>query len=454
MAGCERCAATIDEAIRTVGDLAYAVPDEDPPAHLRVRIMAAVAREPRRGGAAAPPGGPQPPPVRDTLLGEPAGRAGGGGTSGAAPAGGGTPGAVPVEGHSAEGGTPEVPAGGDAGGGGGTSGAVPAGGGGTAGAVPGGGGGTAGAAPGGGGGTAGAAPGGGDAAGAAPGGGDAAGGSVGGVPAGGGTLGGGTSGGLPAGGEASGGLPAGGVPAGPANGATAGGAWQLPPGGWPAGRAPQPPAAGPAPGTPLAGLAGSTVGPGAPPLDRGRRLRLILAAAAAVALIVGLAGWNAVLRHDQQQLRNQVAARQSIIDQLTRQGPARVAALDAAPTGRLVATVVVRTGGLDVITESLPPNDAATSTYWLWALRGPTDAHPVPLAGFDVGSPGLSVRSLTPTRSGLLAVPIFAVSREPGRATPVKPTVVVASSGTGPRPRPPARKCSLPTARARSRPGR
>ncbi|HYT10796.1 MAG TPA: hypothetical protein VEL73_09070, partial [Mycobacteriales bacterium] len=56
--GCERCTQTVRESLRTVGDLAYAVPDEAPPSSLKTRIMAAVALEPRR---ALPPAGPAEP---------------------------------------------------------------------------------------------------------------------------------------------------------------------------------------------------------------------------------------------------------------------------------------------------------------------------------------------------------------------------------------------------------
>src|SRR5882724_3119039 len=48
LATCVRCTETVREAIRTVGDLAYAVPDEEPPPALKQRLMTAVAMAPRR----------------------------------------------------------------------------------------------------------------------------------------------------------------------------------------------------------------------------------------------------------------------------------------------------------------------------------------------------------------------------------------------------------------------
>ena len=53
LATCPQCAETVREATRTVGDLAYAVPDEEPPPALKQRLMMAVAQAPRE--AVSPP---------------------------------------------------------------------------------------------------------------------------------------------------------------------------------------------------------------------------------------------------------------------------------------------------------------------------------------------------------------------------------------------------------------
>lgn len=45
---CDECAGTVRRSLHTVADLAYALPDEEPPPALKVRIMAAVRAEPRR----------------------------------------------------------------------------------------------------------------------------------------------------------------------------------------------------------------------------------------------------------------------------------------------------------------------------------------------------------------------------------------------------------------------
>ena len=70
--GCARCTATVRESLYTVADLAYALPDEAPPASLKSRLMAAVAAEPRTPGPAPEPEAPaEPEPAEEWPLGEP-----------------------------------------------------------------------------------------------------------------------------------------------------------------------------------------------------------------------------------------------------------------------------------------------------------------------------------------------------------------------------------------------
>jgi hypothetical protein len=66
--GCARCTATVRESLYTVADLAYALPDETPPASMKTRLMAAVAAEPR---TAAPTDSPAPEEQEIWPLGEP-----------------------------------------------------------------------------------------------------------------------------------------------------------------------------------------------------------------------------------------------------------------------------------------------------------------------------------------------------------------------------------------------
>jgi hypothetical protein len=54
--GCEQCAGIVRESLHTVADLAYGLPDAEPPPALKMRIMEAVRAEPRRRPGAGAPG--------------------------------------------------------------------------------------------------------------------------------------------------------------------------------------------------------------------------------------------------------------------------------------------------------------------------------------------------------------------------------------------------------------
>ncbi len=133
--------------------------------------------------------------------------------------------------------------------------------------------------------------------------------------------------------------------------------------------------------------------------SRRRRWTSWVAVAAAVVLIAGLGGWNlrlrseqADLRAGQDDLRQVVAQRNAAIEQLTRDGPARVAALtaDGKPSPARRATVVVRGNRIEIITEGLNASDQFT--YWLWTLKcDVTDLKPV--QGFKITAPGSPCRA-------------------------------------------------------------
>jgi anti-sigma-K factor RskA len=104
----------------------------------------------------------------------------------------------------------------------------------------------------------------------------------------------------------------------------------------------------------------------------------------------------------------------------------RFVALNSAqsPTTQ-VATVALIGDKAWTISAALPANDTASSQYVLWAV--PTSgASPVPIGSFDV-APGHTVSPIGKVSESLSSVKAFAVSKEPGRTLPTKPTVVVAS---------------------------
>jgi len=168
------------------------------------------------------------------------------------------------------------------------------------------------------------------------------------------------------------------------------------------------------------------------PALRRRRALLVAAVAAvvaALALLAGLLGWSLQLRSDRDELRAVVAQRDAAIAELTVNGPARVAALNAPagrPTAPRRATVVVRGSQVEVIVESLGPT-VGDQRYWLWTLScdtsQPTDLRPV--GGFTVTQSEFSVRDIG-SDPGSATATCFAISQEVGTARPTAPTTVVA----------------------------
>lgn len=159
-----------------------------------------------------------------------------------------------------------------------------------------------------------------------------------------------------------------------------------------------------------------------------RRWSQVAAAAAVLVLLGALGAWNVRLRADRDDLRELAAQRDATIQQLTANGPARIAALTAngRPSPSRRATVVVRGNQVEIVTEGLTVTSGET-TYWLWTLRcdtgTPTDLKPI--RGFTVPEGQFSVRDIG-SDPGFSTATCFAISEEPGPATPTAPTKVVA----------------------------
>jgi anti-sigma-K factor RskA len=104
--------------------------------------------------------------------------------------------------------------------------------------------------------------------------------------------------------------------------------------------------------------------------------------------------------------------------------PRFVALQSAQSATTQVATVELIGDKAWTISAGLPPNDTSNSQYVLWVL--PASGAPVPVGSFDV-APGHTVSAIGKVSQPLSSVKAFAVSKEPGRSLPTKPTVVVAS---------------------------
>jgi anti-sigma-K factor RskA len=144
--------------------------------------------------------------------------------------------------------------------------------------------------------------------------------------------------------------------------------------------------------------------------------------AAAVAAILALGTWNVVLSSARDDAQAAVAEQARMLDALLTPGRAVVAPL-SGDDGTPVATVVARTGQVQVVTHGLPVNDAGDQTYVVWGLGGQA---PVALGTFDVLRPQMDLRAVGSAGSGLADYPEYGISLEPGRSAPSAPTDVVA----------------------------
>ncbi|TFV46866.1 anti-sigma factor [Blastococcus sp. TF02A-35] len=186
-----------------------------------------------------------------------------------------------------------------------------------------------------------------------------------------------------------------------------------------------PPAARPTPEP--AAAAGAAERTGAVPVPRrpASRSRVLTRAlaAAAVAAVVGLGTWTAVLSQSRDDLRSTLAAQEAVVAELTKPGPAVVVPLTTTEEGDTV-TLVARDEEVHVVTEGLERNDVSAETYVLWGLgRG----EPVALGTFDVERPQIAVETVGSGSTGLDEFPGYGISIEPGREAPSAPTGVVAS---------------------------
>jgi len=152
-----------------------------------------------------------------------------------------------------------------------------------------------------------------------------------------------------------------------------------------------------------------------------RRILPMSLVAAAVAAILGLGVWNVVLAQSQQNLQATVAEQSQVMNALMSPGQAAIAPL--ADDGRTVATVVAHSRRVDVVTNGLAVNNAASSTYVLWGMQGNT---PVALGTLDVAQPRMDLRTVSSGQTGLDRYSTFGISIEPGRQAPTKPTKMVA----------------------------
>lgn len=151
-----------------------------------------------------------------------------------------------------------------------------------------------------------------------------------------------------------------------------------------------------------------------PPRPRNRVMQLAAAGVVVVlAAAVGVLGWQVNRLDGQQQTQAQVL---SVLGD-----PATHRTVLRGSDGQEAAVLLSSPASAVVVPLGLRPNDAADQIYVVWGLSTGT---PIPLSSFDVSS---GSAQLVSWNSAAAQHQKFAISLEPGRALPAKPTDVVAS---------------------------
>jgi hypothetical protein len=150
-----------------------------------------------------------------------------------------------------------------------------------------------------------------------------------------------------------------------------------------------------------------------------------LGTAAAFVLLLALTGWNVMLRGDAAATRSALNRRTAALRCLTAEDSAR-ATLAAGKDRR--GTACVGGGRAYVFVDRLTPNDTASSVYVFWYQDRAQGLHAV--APFDVPESGTALFEL-PMNAGPDDVQAVAISLEPGRGMPTKPTQQIAFGAVG-----------------------
>jgi anti-sigma factor RsiW len=156
-----------------------------------------------------------------------------------------------------------------------------------------------------------------------------------------------------------------------------------------------------------------------------RRSHLLAAAAAVVALLLGLGGWNAALLRqtdEQADLNGRLAATVRTLE-----SDATSTVRLAEDDGDVLAVAVVQDDRMSLVVDGLPPNPDGT-VYVLWGQSRYGDVRAV--STFDVDDDALDVLHDIPLEQGVGEVTTLMVTREPGRTAPAVTTQDVLVSGT------------------------
>lgn len=154
------------------------------------------------------------------------------------------------------------------------------------------------------------------------------------------------------------------------------------------------------------------------PRRLGTSRRVLVAAAASVAILLGLSSWVTALRLDGANKSRRISAAEQVLVKIG--NGARLVPLRPVSTAAAASGFVALDGQqVQLVLDGLPPNGSA-ETYVSWvSLDG---GRPQALGAFDVTRRGVVVIDVGTVAPQLDATATFAVSREPGHAPPDAPT--------------------------------
>ena len=155
-----------------------------------------------------------------------------------------------------------------------------------------------------------------------------------------------------------------------------------------------------------------------------RRSHLLTSAAAVIALVLGLGGWNAALHRDNATQGARVDSLAGAVRAL--ESPDTRTVRLSSPEGQVLAVAVMENEQMSLVVDGLAQNDE-DSIYVLWGQSRYGDVRAV--GAFDVGSDELDVLSGIPLEPGVGDVTTLMVTREPGRTPPAMTTQQVLVSG-------------------------
>jgi hypothetical protein len=155
-----------------------------------------------------------------------------------------------------------------------------------------------------------------------------------------------------------------------------------------------------------------------------RRSRLLASAAAVLALLIGLGGWNAALQRDNAQQSARVENLAGALEAL--QSPDSRTVRLASPQGEVLAVAVLEGEQVSLVVDGLQPN-GPESVYVMWCQNRDGDVQAV--GAFDVSSTEVDVRRDLRLTTDVRDLTTLMVTREPGRAVPESTSQQILVSG-------------------------